>query len=64
MQSIFDSIPSEERFPDLVVSGDGRFWNDIAIQKIISIAAANGVNHIIIGQNGHLSTPAISNLIR
>jgi phosphoglucomutase len=47
-----------------VVSGDGRFWNNIAIQKIISISAANGVSHVVIGQHGHLSTPAISNLIR
>ena len=48
----------------LVVSGDGRFWNDTAITKILSIAAGNKIGHVIIGQHGQLSTPAISNLIR
>ena len=36
VQSIFDSIPEAERAgKKLVVSGDGRFWNDVAIGKII-----------------------------
>lgn len=48
----------------LVVSGDGRYYNDVAVQKIIKIAAANKVGRLIIGQNGILSTPAISRLIR
>ena len=46
------------------MSGDGRFWNDTAITKILSIAAGNKIGHVIIGQHGQLSTPAISNLIR
>lgn len=49
VQSIFDSIPVEGRPPILVVSGDGRFLNDVAIQKILSISAANGVSQVIIG---------------
>ena len=54
VQSIFDSIQVDERpqNPTLVVSGDGRFWNDVAIQKIIAISAANGVHHVLIGQHG------------
>ena len=48
----------------LVVGGDGRYFNAEAIQKIIQIAAGNGVARLIIGQNGILSTPAASNLIR
>lgn len=64
VQSIFDSIPKEDHHPVLVVSGDGRFWNNVAIQKIVSISAANGVDNVVVGQHGHLSTPAISNLIR
>jgi phosphoglucomutase len=66
VQSIFDSIPVESRpaNPKLVVSGDGRYWNQVAIQKILSLSAGNGISEVIIGQHGHLSTPAISNLIR
>ncbi len=48
----------------LVVGGDGRYFNKQAIQIIIKIAAANAVEKLIIGQNGILSTPAISHLIR
>lgn len=35
-----------------------------ASQIILRIAAANGVSHIIIGQDSILSTPAVSALIR
>lgn len=48
----------------LVVGGDGRYWNDVAIQVIIKMAAANGVKKLLIGQNGILSTPAVSAIIR
>jgi len=47
-----------------VVGGDGRFFNAQAIQTIIKMAAANGAKKLIIGQNGLLSTPAASHLIR
>lgn len=47
-----------------VVGGDGRFFNSQAIQIIIKMAAANGAAKLIIGQNGLLSTPAASHLIR
>lgn len=61
LQSIFNTInPAGKTF---VVGGDGRFYNDIAIQKLIKMAAANGVKKLIIGQNGFLSTPASSNMI-
>ena len=46
------------------MSGDGRFWNDVAIDKILKLAAANKVGHVFIGQNGHMSTPEVSHLIR
>ena len=49
---------------EFVVSGDGRFWNDIAISKILKLAAANKVGHVYIGKNGHMSTPAVSHMIR
>ena len=47
-----------------MVSGDGRYWNDVAIQKILRVAAGNGVSEVIVGQHGLLSTPAISHIIR
>ncbi|WP_417587574.1 alpha-D-glucose phosphate-specific phosphoglucomutase [Pararhodobacter oceanensis] len=47
-----------------VIGGDGRFFNAEAIQTIVKIAAANGASRLIIGQNGILSTPAASHLIR
>jgi len=49
VQSIFDAIPDEEKFSTLIVSGDGRYWNDVAIHKILPIVAANGVSDVIIG---------------
>ncbi|MDO4184361.1 MAG: alpha-D-glucose phosphate-specific phosphoglucomutase [Rhodospirillales bacterium] len=61
IQSIFNVIkPAGKTY---VVGGDGRFYNDIAIQKLIKMASANGVKKLIIGQNGYLSTPASSNII-
>lgn len=63
VQSVFDVV---ER-PDgavLVVGGDGRFHNDVAIQATIRLAAANGYARAIVGQRGLLSTPAASHLIR
>ena len=62
VQSIFDVI-GDLKGKTYVLGGDGRFYNDIAIQKIIKMAAANGVKKLIIGQNGFLSTPASSNII-
>lgn len=48
----------------LVLGGDGRFYNRVAAQTIIRMAAANGFAHIIVGQGGILSTPAASAVIR
>lgn len=62
IQSIFNTIGSPQG-KVYIVGGDGRFYNDIAIQKLIKMAAANGVAKLIIGQNGLVSTPAGSHLL-
>lgn len=48
----------------LVIGGDGRYYNQEAIQVIIKMAAAQGAGRLLVGRNGLLSTPAASNLIR
>jgi phosphoglucomutase len=48
----------------LVIGGDGRYFNIHVIQIIIRMAAANGIGHLIVGQNGLFSTPAVSVVIR
>lgn len=48
----------------LLVGGDGRYYNDVAIQVIIKMAVANGVKRVVIGKDGLLSTPAVSAIIR
>lgn len=62
IQSIFNSLGGVQRHT-YIVGGDGRYYNDVAIQKIIKLAAGNGIAKLIIGQNGILSTPASSKLI-
>ena len=63
VQSIFN-VASELNGGLLILGGDGRYFNTTAIQTIIKMAAANGVEQIMVGQNGLLSTPAVSRLIR
>ena len=48
----------------LVVGGDGRYLNRDAIERIVRMAAANGIRHLVVGRGGLLSTPAASHLIR
>ncbi|EDW17092.1 phosphoglucomutase [Drosophila mojavensis] len=48
----------------LVVGGDGRYYCKEAAELIIRICAGNGVAKLLVGQNGILSTPAVSSLIR
>jgi len=63
VQSLWNGIGGVKGLT-LVVGGDGRYFNDRAIQTILKMAAASGAAGVIVGQNGLLSTPAASNLIR
>ncbi|XP_074309381.1 phosphoglucomutase, cytoplasmic [Silene latifolia] len=65
VQATFDALTAEKiKGKTLVVSGDGRYYSKEAIQIIIKMSAANGVKSIWVGQNGLLSTPAVSAVIR
>jgi len=63
VQSIFDGIGGVEG-KTLVVGGDGRYFNDEAVQIIVRMASANDAAKCIVGLGGLLSTPAASHLIR
>lgn len=63
VQSIFDGIGGVEK-KTLVVGGDGRYFNNEAIDIILRMAAANGASQCIVGRDGILSTPAASHIIR
>ena len=62
LQSIFNTIPNLEQ-KSFLVGGDGRYFNKIAIQKIIKIAIANNVKKLLIAKDGLVSTPAGSHII-
>lgn len=63
IQSTFDVIDAVAN-ATLVIGGDGRYYNRIAIKTCISMAIANGASRIIVGRGGILSTPAASHIIR
>ncbi|MDE4990307.1 alpha-D-glucose phosphate-specific phosphoglucomutase, partial [Francisella tularensis subsp. holarctica] len=63
VQSIFNSLDDIEG-KTVVVGGDGRYYNDVAIQIIVRMAAATGFAKIIVGQNGIYATQAVSCVIR
>ncbi len=63
VQSIFDELSGKEG-QTLVLGGDGRYFNEPAIQTILRMAAAAGFGRVLVGQRGILSTPAASAVIR
>ncbi|PRX38018.1 phosphoglucomutase [Meinhardsimonia xiamenensis] len=63
IQSIFDATGGAQG-KTYVLGGDGRYFNDRAVQVILRMMAANGARRVIVGQGGLLSTPAASHLIR
>ncbi|KAI9843123.1 MAG: Phosphoglucomutase-2 [Sclerophora amabilis] len=62
--SILLSIPEGVSGSFLVIGGDGRYYNPEVVQLIAKIGAAYGVKKLLVGQNGVLSTPAASHVIR
>ena len=62
VQSIFDAIGGVNG-QTFILGGDGRYYNNVAIQKILKMAAANGMKKIIVGQNGFISTPTSSRVL-
>ncbi|MDH4275464.1 MAG: alpha-D-glucose phosphate-specific phosphoglucomutase, partial [Gammaproteobacteria bacterium] len=63
IQAIFNAV-SSLRGGTLVVGGDGRYYNDVAIQTLLRMAAAHGIARVFVGRGGLLSTPAASTIIR
>lgn len=61
IQSILNSIDDKSL---IICGGDGRYYLSNAISLIAQISAANGVQRLVIGQNGILSTPTVSSVIR
>jgi phosphoglucomutase len=67
VQSAYDSIKESGTNlseGSLLIGGDGRYYNPEAIQIIVKMGVANGVKRFWIGENGLMSTPAVSATIR
>ncbi|EIW67581.1 hypothetical protein TREMEDRAFT_45127 [Tremella mesenterica DSM 1558] len=64
VQAIFTAMPGGSEGKTIVLGGDGRYYSPEAVQIILRIAAANGIAHVVLGQDAILSTPAVSALIR
>lgn len=63
VQALFNVLP-DATGQTLVLGGDGRYYNRVAVQTILRMAAAKGYARVLVGQGGILSTPAVSAVIR
>eukprot|EP00554_Chaetoceros_debilis_P005563 CAMPEP_0194072476 /NCGR_PEP_ID=MMETSP0149-20130528/221_1 /TAXON_ID=122233 /ORGANISM="Chaetoceros debilis, Strain MM31A-1" /LENGTH=1057 /DNA_ID=CAMNT_0038752367 /DNA_START=46 /DNA_END=3219 /DNA_ORIENTATION=+ len=67
VQATFDAIKAsgtDISEGSLLIGGDGRYYNDVAIQTIVKMGIANGVTRFWVGKDGLLSTPSVSAIIR
>jgi len=67
VQAAFDAViasGTDLSEGSLVIGGDGRYFNNEAIQTIVKMGVANGVKRFWIGKDGLFSTPAVSAVIR
>lgn len=64
LQSLMIALEGAQKGQTFIIGGDGRYLNDQAMISAIEILFAHGAERIIVGQNGLLSTPSVSNLIR
>lgn len=48
IQAILEALGEQLSGSTLVVGGDGRYYVKVAVEKIIRIAAANGVSYLLI----------------
>lgn len=67
IQSLLDTAKESnhgEILGTVIVAGDGRYFNNEAIQIICRVLAGNGVKNIWVPQGGIMSTPAVSAAIR
>jgi len=67
VQATFDALKAtgaDLETQTLLVGGDGRYYNDTAINVITKMALANGVRRVWVAKDGLASTPAVSALIR
>merc|ERR1712216_52094 len=52
VQSCFDCLGPELRGATVVMGGDGRYFNTLALSVMLKMAAANGVGKVIVGKDG------------
>jgi phosphoglucomutase len=67
LQSLLDTAKANNNgkmLDTIIVAGDGRYYNNEAIQIICRVLAGNGVKNIWIPKGGIMSTPAVSAAIR
>ncbi|GBM06221.1 Phosphoglucomutase-1 [Araneus ventricosus] len=64
VQCILTAMGDKLKGSYLAVGGDGRYYVKEAVKKIIKICAANKVKKLVVAQNGIMSTPAVSCVIR
>ena len=69
VQSLFDVLAAGQPATasagqTLVLGGDGRYHNRVAVQVILRMAAAHGFGRVLVGRGGILSTPALSAVVR